>query len=121
MVEKHPIYPLLESVVNDNPTFKFPIELIRKEFISIVLEPLEFDYFITYCTKKLKRKYGQTISHIFLTTLELKMRLRDRDIYQLSTSQFHLEMENFLNTLENLYITRIDKKSSDGEMMSAMG
>ncbi len=50
----------------------------------------------------------------------MKLRIKERDIYSLSTQEYQVEMESFLSTLENLYITKVDKKSSDGEMMTAM-
>lgn len=111
---------LLKSVVRDNPTYKFPIESISKELTSMFIQPLEFDYFTMMSYRKLKREYGNTVAHIFLSTLDLKLHLKERDIYTLSPQEYQTEMENFLSTLENLYITKINKKSSDGEMMSAM-
>lgn len=119
-MEQQALIPLLEDVVRDNPTYKFPMESIMKELTSMFIEPLEFDYFTVQSYRKLKSEFGETIAHIFLSTLELKLNLKERDIHSLSTQEYHTEMENFLSTLENLYITRVDKKSSDGEMMSAM-
>jgi hypothetical protein len=120
MEHQQTLIPLLESVVRDNPTYKFPIETIMKELTSMFIEPLEFDYFTRMCYRKLKTEFGETVAHIFLSTLELKLNLNERDIHSISTQQYQEEMENFLSTLENLYITKVDKKSSDGEMMSAM-
>lgn len=120
MYPKEAIFPLLEGVVKDNPTYKFPVETISKELTNMFLEPLEFDYFTIQSYRKLKSEFGETIAHIFLSTLDLKLKLKERDIYTLSTQEYQVEIENFLTTLENLYITKIDKKSSDGEMMSAM-
>ena len=119
-MEQKSLIPLLADVVRDNPTFKFPVEIIVKELTSMFLEPLEFDYFAIQSYRKLKREYGDTIAHIFLTTLEIKLSIKERDIYSLSTQEYQTEIENFISSLENLYITKIDKKSSDGEMMSAM-
>ena len=119
-MEQQKLIPLLQSVVQDNPTYKFPIEVISKELTSMFLEPLEFDYFTIQSYRKLKREFGDTIAHIFLSTLDLKLQLKERDIYTLSIQEYQAEIENFLTTLENLYITKVDKKSSDGEMMSAM-
>jgi len=119
-MEQQKLIPLLQSVVQDNPTYKFPIEVISKELTSMFLEPLEFDYFTIQSYRKLKREFGDTIAHIFLSTLDLKLQLKERDIYALSIQEYQAEMENLLTTLENLYITKVDKRSSDGEMMSAM-
>jgi hypothetical protein len=120
MEQQQALIPLLTSVVQDNPTYKFPVETISKELTSMFLEPLEFDYFTIQSYRKLKREFGETIAHIFLSTLDLKLQLKERDIYTLSTQEYQAEMENLLTTLENLYITKVDKRSSDGEMMTAM-
>lgn len=120
MFPRQAISPLLESVIQDNPTYKFPIEFINKELMSMFLEPLEFDYFTIQSYRKLKREFGETIAHIFLQVLEMKMKSRERDVYSLTVPEYQAEMENFLSTLENIYITKVDKKSPDGEMMSAM-
>ena len=120
MFPRQAISPLLESVIEDNPSYKFPIEFINKELTSMFLEPLEFDYFMIQSYRKLKREFGETIAHIFLQVIEMKLKTRERDIYSLSVPEYQAEMENFLSSLENIYITKVDKKSPDGEMMSAM-
>jgi len=120
MFPKQTISPLLESVVRDNPTFKFPIEFINKELTNMFLEQVEYDYFMIQSYRKLKKEYGETIAHIFLSTLEMKMGTKEKDVYGLSLQEYQNKMENFLSTLERLYITRVDKKSPDGEMLSAM-
>lgn len=120
MFPRASISPLLESIVRDNETFKFPIESINKELTEMYLEPLEFDYFMIQAYRKLKKEYGTTIAHIFISTLELKMESQKKDIYQLSTTEYQMRMDKFLECLENLYITKIDKNTPDGEMLSAM-
>lgn len=119
-MEKQSLIPLLEDVIRDNPTYRFPIQSIHKELQSLFMEPLEYDYFMIEAYRKLKREYGETIGHIFLSVMEMKMGSKDKDVYKLSLQEYQSKMENFLSTLENLYITKVDKKSSDGEMMSAM-
>lgn len=118
--EKQAISPLLESVIQDNPTYKFPIEHISKELTNMFLEPLEYDYFMILSYKKLKREYGETIGHIFLQVAQMKMTTPDRDIYTLTEEEYQSKMDEFLSTLENIYITKVDRNSPDGEMMSAM-
>lgn len=120
MITKEKISPLLEAVVKDNTTLKFPAYAIEKELLAMFMEKIEFDYFTIQCFKKLKRDYGFVFGHIFLTTIELKMKLRERDIQSLSDEQYREELEEFINTLENLYVTRIEKQSPDGEMLSVM-
>lgn len=114
------IYPLLESVIKDHRTFKFPIKFIHKELLAAFMQPFEFDYFMTMCFKKLKSEYGYTVGHIFLQVMEIKLKTANRDIYSLTESEYHTEMENFISSLENIYITKIDKDSPDGELLSAM-
>ncbi len=84
------------------------------------LEPLEYDYFMIQAYRKLKREYGDTIAHIFLSTLEMRMGSKEKEVYGLTLQEYQERMENFLSTLERLYITKVDKRSPDGEMMSAM-
>jgi len=114
------ILPLLQSIVDDNITFKFPLELIQKELLNMFMEREEFDYFRMMCYRKLKREYGQTIAHIFLQVMEIKLELQKIDIFTIPVMEYQDRIEIFISTLERLYITRIDKKSPDGEMMSAM-
>jgi hypothetical protein len=99
-MEKQSLLPLLESVVQDNPTYKFPVETISKELTSMFIEPLEFDYFTIQSYRKLKREFGDTLAHIFLSTLEMKLILKERDIYKLSTQEYQEEIENFITTME---------------------
>lgn len=120
MIEKNTIQPLLNDIIKDNESYKFPIEFIQKELLSMFMNPEEFDYFTMQSYRSLKREYGFTIAHIFLTTLETKLKLKFRDIRILTEEQYREEVEAFISTLENLVITRIPKDSSDGEMMSAM-
>lgn len=120
MYQKSQIAPLLESLVQDNPTYKFPVELIQKELINIFLSQEEFDYFMMQAYKKIKREYGSTIAHIFLTTLEMKLDLKNTDIHNLSPDDYAVKIEEIMSSFEGLYITRIDKKTPDGVLMSAM-
>jgi hypothetical protein len=112
--------PLLESIVQDNTTYKFPMECINKELINMFVEKDEFDYFMMQSYKKLKREYGSTIAHIFITHLELKLDIHKIDIHNLSLQEYQDKIEYLITSLENLHITRIDKNSPDGQLMSAM-
>ena len=114
------LYTLLESVVEDNHSFKFPIQAISKELINMLITQQEFDYFMMQAYKILKRDYGFVYGHIFLTTLETKLNLSNLDVHTLSEIEYQEKISDLLMTLENLMVTRIDKKSPDGEMMSAM-
>lgn len=120
MIEKEKISPLLEAVVKDNPTVKFPAYSIQKELLGMFMEKIEFDYFTVEAFRKLKRDYGFVYGHIFLTTLEVKMKLKERDIQLVPDDEYREQLEGFFTTLENLYVTRIEKNSPDGEMLQVM-
>lgn len=115
------LYTLLESVVQDNQNFKFPVQAISKELINMLITQEEFDYFMMQAYKVLKRDYGFIYGHIFLTTLETKLNLSNLDVQSLSEVEYQEKISDLLMTLENLIVTRIEKNSPDGEMMSAMG
>jgi hypothetical protein len=121
MQHQQSVSGLLEDIVKDNPTYKFPIESINKELMSLFIEPLEFDYFIIQSFRKLKRDFGDVIAHIFIQTMDLKLNMKQNEISQLTLEEYHTKIEIFISALENMYITKIDKKSGDGEMMSVMG
>ena len=120
MTKEQSIFPLLNDLVRDNPSYKFPIESITKELTQMFLLQDEFEYFSIQTFRKLKRDYGNTIAHIFLTVMDMKLNLNKRDIHTIPTEQYQNEIENFITSLENLLITRIEKDSSDGELISAM-
>lgn len=120
MINKQSIFPLLEDIVRDNNTFKFPIETINKELVYLFLTPVEFDYFIIQCFTKLKSEYGQVIAHIFLQVAELKLGTNFRELPNLELSEYQEKIDDFMSSLENIYITRVDKKSSDGELISIL-
>jgi hypothetical protein len=117
---KSSLTPLLESIIQDNPTFKFPVELIDKELVSMFLHQEEFEYFMMQSFKKLKKEYGSMISHIYLTHLEMKLDLSNENIYNLTQKDYQDRVEGLITSLEKLQITRIDKDSPDGVLMSAM-
>lgn len=112
---------LLEDIVKDNPTYKFPIESIYKELLALFVEPQEFDYFIIMSFRKLKRDFGDVIAHVFLQTAELKLEALPLQLSNLTLEEYQSKIEGFITCLENINITRIDRNSSDGEMLSVMG
>lgn len=120
MTKQTSILPLLENIIQDHTSYKFPVSYINKELTSMFLEPMEFDYFRMMAYRKLKKEYGFAIAHIFLQVMEIKMELHKGDIYIIPQLQYQDRMETFLSSLENLYITKIEKNTSDGEMMSVM-
>jgi len=114
------IYPLLESVIQDNHTYKFPIESIRKQLLNMLLTQDEFEYFMMESYRSIKRDYGFIYGHILLTTIENNLNLSNLDVHTLSEGEYQEKISNLIETLENLSITRVEKNSPDGEMLSVM-
>jgi hypothetical protein len=120
MTKTKNLFDLLEKIVNDNETFEFPVEDIQLELINLLMHQDEFEYFYSLCFKKLKKKYGVVIAHIFIQLAERYMDLENTDISAMELVDYMSMIEGFNEHLESVKITAIPSKSSDGEMMSAM-
>ena len=120
MTTESNITPLLESLVHDNPTYKFPVECISLELINLFITQIEFDYFMMKCYNKLKKEYGAAIAHIFLNSLEMILETKTCDVYNLTPEEYESKIGDFMTFLEGLYITRIEKSAPDGILLSAM-
>jgi hypothetical protein len=114
------ISPLLENIVNDNPTYDFPVQSIREELVQLFMHQEEYHYFIQQSYRILNRDHHKIFADVFLTTLELVLETNNQDPYLLSSDEYHSKIDSFIEVLENLKITRIEKNSPDGELMSAM-
>jgi len=111
------INPLLESIVRDNESYDFPIDTIRMELLQMILNQFEFDYFLGECHKKLKMNYPTVFSTIFFNSLMLHLDGYD-DVYKMSSDDYTNCILKLTEQLENTQVTRIEKNSPDGEMMS---
>ena len=114
------ITPLLESIVTDNENYDFPIDAIRKELFQLLLHQDEFDYFVSQAHRKLKMDYPPVFALVFVNTLHLRLDTDNIDIYNVSPNIYEDIILEFTEQLERLQITRIDRDTPDGEMMSAM-
>jgi hypothetical protein len=114
------ISPLLESVVQDNPTYPFPIETVRFELLELLTNQLELQYFIIQANKKLKRDHHKIFANIFLTTIQLVFETDKGEIEDLPYELYQSRIERLTSVLENMKITRVEKNSPDGEILSAM-
>jgi hypothetical protein len=117
---KTEISPLLHAIVEDNPTYQFPVESIRDELIQLYLNLLEFEYFMMQGYKKLKNDYHIIFANVFLTTLDQVMESVNNDPHLLDYDVYQTKIDYFISILENLHVTRIEKNSPDGELLSAM-
>ena len=114
------VTPLLENIVYDNPTYHFPIQSIRNELSQLFLHQDEYHYFIQQIYKVLNRDHHSIFANVFITTLELVLDTKNQDPYLLSSEEYYSKIDHFIEVLENISITRIEKKSPDGELLSAM-
>jgi hypothetical protein len=117
MVEQ--ITPLLQSVIQDNKTYPFPIETIRFELLELLTNQLELQYFVIQADRKLKQSHPKIFANIFLTTLQLVFE-DDGEIEEMDYDLYQNRIERLTSVLENMKITRIEKDSPDGIMLSAM-
>jgi len=111
----------LTTIANDHEQFSFPISHIQKELTIMYLNKDDFEMGLMKAYHKLKRKYNEVLANIFLTTFELVFEIKETDFRCLSEIQYQDKLDSVFNTLENLVITRIDKRSPDGLMMTEMG
>jgi hypothetical protein len=114
------ISPLLENIVNDNPTYDFPVQSIREELVQLFMHQEEYHYFIQQSYRILNRDHHEVFANVFITTLELMLDTQNVDPYTLPQNEYHSKIDTFIEVLENLKVTRIEKNSPDGELMSAM-
>lgn len=114
------ISPLLQDIVMDNPTYPFPVMTIRDELVQLFINQDEFEYFMMQAFKKLKSEHHIIFANVFLTTLEQVLDTLGVDPHNLPNEIYQGKIDHFISILEELQITRVEKKSPDGEMLSAM-
>lgn len=80
----------------------------------------EFDYFMMEAYRVIKNQYGFAYGHIFLTILESKIKVVNLDVLTLSYTEYQAMVTELIETLENVMVTRVEKDSPDGEMLTVM-
>lgn len=80
----------------------------------------DFEYNMMEIFKKLNKEYGHAVAHSFYLVIEMKMNLRKVDVHTYSEIEYQAKLEDAFSTLERVKITRIEKNSNDGKMLSAM-
>jgi hypothetical protein len=121
MEQKGTLYNLLEDVINDNPTYNFPIDTIRLELNQMLTNQEEFDYFFRQAHTKIKSNHPQVFLYIFINTCEMVLEISKETFHNMTEEEYQLRVDILIDTLEKLKITRVEKSSPDGEMMSIMG
>jgi hypothetical protein len=114
------ISPLLEDIVKDNPTYPFPVMTIREELVQLFINQDEFEYFMMQAFRKLKSEHHIIFANVFLTTLEQVLDTLGVDPHNLPNELYQQKIDHFISILEVLRITRVEKNSPDGELLSAM-
>lgn len=120
MDNRQRIKPLLNDLVRDNPTYSFPLSTIQVELTHLLVSQEEYDYFMMMAYRKVKKEHGEIVAKIFLTTADVVLDLGKTDMYQIPYTEYFVLMERFYGTLERLRITRVEKKSPDGELLEAL-
>lgn len=114
------IYDFLEVIVNDNPTYPFPIHLVREELTALLLSQEEFLYFVQQIYRKLET-FDKTITANVFTTLLDRVILQDNvSPEEMSYQEYALKISDLIASLEDIRITRIDKASPDYDMLKEM-
>lgn len=114
------IQPFLELMIDDNETFNFPVEVIRKELLQLMISNTEFEYMIRQAFRVIKSKYGVIIANIFVNLLDYSLKDVDSNVHELDEDEYTTFIYNFIELLESVKITRVDSESPDYEVINAM-
>lgn len=109
---------LIEDIVRDNHTFKFPLHEIQFELSMALVAQEEFFYLIQQANEKLKKKYIQMTSYIFLALVQ--MEFEEEQAESLPLDVYMSKMEKLIIKLSKISITRIPIDSPDYEIISEM-
>jgi hypothetical protein len=120
MEKQEPIFALLNDVVADNPTYDFPLSTISMELNNMFANKDKFDEVLEYIIKKLKRRHSDIVAHVFVLCVERSFPLDKYVFDTIPLNEYYNSVEDLYELLSTLKITRIDKSSPDGEMMSQM-
>lgn len=110
----------LSEIAQDHEQFQFPIHEIQRELTLMYLDKDDFDSGLMKAYYKIKRRYNEVLANIFMTTLEMKFKIKETNFKNLSDKEYQEKLDSVINTLNNLVITRIEKKCPDGEMLTTM-
>lgn len=84
------------------------------------LDKDDFDNGLMRAYFKLKRKYNVVMADIFMTIANKKLQIAEMDFRNMEQSDYEDWVEDFINSLERVRITRIEKNSPDGQMLTQM-
>lgn len=108
---------LIEDIIRDGQTFKFPLAHIQRELAMAILAQEEFFYLMGQASEKLKKKYMPMVSYVFQALLQLKFAERAETM---DREEYIETMEEFIIQLSKIHITRVPKDSPDYEVIEVM-
>lgn len=117
---KATLYDFLEVIIKDNPTYPFPIHLVREELIALLLSQEEFLYFVKQIHAKLSNFDGTMTANIFTTLLDRSILQDNTSPEDLPYQEYALKISDLIARLEDIQITRIDRSSPDYDMLKEM-
>jgi hypothetical protein len=120
MIKQEPIFALLNDVVADNPTYDFPISTISVELNNMFANKDKFDEVLEFIINKLKRRHSDIVAHVFILCVERSFPFDKYVFDTIPLDEYYSSIEDLYDLLSTLKITRVDKLSPDGEMMSQM-
>jgi hypothetical protein len=117
---KATLYDFLEVIIKDNPTYPFPIHLVREELVALLLSQEEFLYFVKQIHSKLSNFDGTMTANIFTTLLDRSILQDNTSPEDLPYQEYALKISDLIARLEDIQITRIDRSSPDYDMLKEM-
>jgi hypothetical protein len=114
------IFTLLNEIIKDHTTYSFPVNSIQRDLTTLYFNQNNFDNICASITLKLKRKHGKLITHIFFLCLDRTFPNELSSIETLDPNLYFDKIEDFIELLGRIRITRIPKDSPDGLMMAEM-
>lgn len=110
----------LEDIRVDHPTYSFPVSSFQRDLTDLYFSQHNFDNIIAGIVIKLSRKHGKIITHIFFLCLDKVYPNQLSNIEELDPDEYFNKIEEFIDLLGRIRITRIPKNSPDGLMLSEM-
>jgi hypothetical protein len=118
--KQEPIQDLLIDIIQDNPSYQFPIQIIQEDLYQLFTHHDEFDYFMMRCYNTLNDNHHSIFGNTFLNIIQDVLDTNSVDVYSISTDEYELKIDKVISILENTYITRVEKNTPDGEMLKLM-
>ncbi len=120
LIQSPPLYKLLKYVVKDNPTYNFPSSTIINELTRLYLNQNDFNNIVSIIYEKLYTNNSEVVSQTFIHCLQRVFPMDESIIDSIPEEKYYAYVEELIDLLQSVKITRVDKRSADGVMISAM-